>query len=79
MKDNIKWALSKVLYFALTFILGVIIASVFHIIIANHRVRTMTEAVCTVFGADEQECKDNIDNVLDIADNEMQNSMGGEK
>lgn len=54
--------------------LGVAITTVVHTILSNQRVRTTAEAVCVVFGKDEQECKDGIDDVLDMADNVTQNN-----
>lgn len=54
--------------------LGVAITTVVHIMLSNQRVRTTAEAVCVVFGKDEQECKDGIDDVLDMADNVTQNN-----
>lgn len=65
---------SKTWHIALSFLLGVAITTVVHIILTNHQVRKTAEAVCTVFGRDEQECKDGIDNVLDMADNVTQNN-----
>ena len=72
----------KTWHIALSFLLGVAITTVVHVILSNQRVRTTAEAVCTVFGRDEQECKDGIDDVLDMADNVTQNNTnvkGGEK
>lgn len=39
----------------------------------HHEIPT-AETVCTVFGRDEQECKDGIDDVLDMTDNVTQNN-----
>lgn len=67
---------------ALSFLLGVAITTVVHVVLSNQRVRTTAEAVCTVFGRDEQECKDGIDDVLDMADQVTENNTnvkGGEE
>jgi len=74
MKDKLKRLWNKTWHIALSFLLGVVITTVVHIILTNHQVRKTAEAVCTVFGRDEQECKDGIDNVLDMADNVTQNN-----
>ena len=66
---------SKAWHIALSFTLGVAITTVVHVILSNQRVRTTAEAVCTVFGRDEQECKDGIDNVLDMADQNTGNYL----
>ena len=66
--------LRKVWHIALSFLLGVAITTVVHVMLSNQKVRTTAEAVCTVFGRDEQECKDGIDDVLDMADNVTQNN-----
>lgn len=65
---------SKTWHIVLSFMLGVAITTVVHVTLSNQRVRTTAEAVCTVFGRDEQECKDGIDDVLDMADNVTQNN-----
>lgn len=59
----------------MSFILGVILATIFHIIITNHQVRTTAEAVCDVFGRDAEECKNGIDNVLDMSDAVLDNNV----
>ena len=53
---------------------GVAITTVAHIIVTNHQVRKTAEAVCTVFGSDEKQCKDGIDNVLDMAEGVVDNN-----
>lgn len=70
-----KLLLKKLLHVIVSFILGVILATIFHIIITNHQVRTTAEAVCDVFGRDAEECKNGIDNVLNMSDNEVQNNI----
>ena len=72
---------SKTWHIALSFLLGVAITTVVHIILTSQQVRRTAESVCTVFGRDEQECKDGIDNVLDMADQVTENNAnvkGGE-
>ena len=79
---NFKWLKSKALHLALTFVLGVAIATAYHLIVTNQQVRKTAEAVCTVFGRDEQECKDGIDDLLDESDNTVDNNIninGGEE
>lgn len=66
--------LRKIWHIALSFLMGVAITTVVHVILSNQRVRTTAEAVCTVFGRDEQECKDGIDDVLDMADQVTENN-----
>lgn len=73
--SKLKKIWSKVWHIVLSFLLGVVITTVVHIILTNHQVRKTAEAVCTVFGSDEQECKDGIDNVLDMSDEDIQNNM----
>lgn len=58
----------------LSFLLGVVITTVVHIFLSNQRVIRTAEAVCTVFGRDEQECKDGIEDVLNMADGVVQNN-----
>lgn len=69
-----KLILKKALHLIISFILGVALATVFHVIITNHKVRTTAEAVCDVFGRDASECRNGIDDVLDMADNVVQNN-----
>lgn len=71
---KLKKLWSKTWHIALSFLLGVVITTIVHVILSNQKVRTTAEAVCVVFGRDEQECKDGIDDVLDMADNVTQNN-----
>ena len=73
-RHKLKKFWRKTWHIALSFLLGVAITTVVHVILSNQKVRTTAEAVCTVFGRDEQECKDGIDDVLDMADNVTQNN-----
>lgn len=70
-----KLLLKKFLHIIVSFILGVILATIFHIIVTNHQVRTTAEAVCNVFGRDAEECKNGIDNVLDMSDEVLDNNV----
>lgn len=79
---KLKWFEHKIIHLIATFILGVALATIFHVIITNHQVRTTAEAVCNAFGRDAEECKGGIDDVLNMSDNEVQNNIninGGEK
>lgn len=71
---KLKKLWSKAWHIVLSFIVGVILATIFHIIVSNHQIRKTAEAVCTVFGSDEQQCKDGIDDVLNMSDNVVQNN-----
>lgn len=71
---KLKKLWSKAWHIVLSFVIGVILATIFHVIISNHQIRKTAEAVCTVFGSDEQQCKDGIDDVLDMSDNVVQNN-----
>lgn len=64
----------KTWHIALSFLLGVTITTIVHIILTNYQVRKTAEAVCTVFGRDEQECKDGIDDALDMAEGVVDNN-----
>ena len=72
--QGIKKIWSKTWHIALSFLLGVAITTVVHIILTNHQIRKTAEAVCTVFGSDEEQCKDGIDDVLNMSDNVVQNN-----
>ena len=72
---KMRWIARKTLHLVATFIIGVAIATAYHHITTSMKIRKTAEAICEVFGTDEQECKDNIDNVLDMSDNEVQNNI----
>lgn len=76
-KDHkkLKWFEHKIIHLIATFILGVALATVFHVVITNHQVRTTAEAVCNVFGRDAEECKGGIDDVLNMSDNVLDNNI----
>lgn len=72
----------KALHLILTFILGVALATAYHQISTSKNVRKAAENICNAFSRDADECKDGIDNVLDMSDDEVQNNIninGGEK
>lgn len=77
-KDNTKlWI--KIVRLAGTFLLGLVIATVFHSITEDYKVRKTAEKVCEVFARNELECKGGIDSVFDIANNEVQNNLDVEE
>lgn len=65
----------RIIHLILTFIFGVAFATIFHLIITNHQVRTTAEKVCEVFSKNEENCKNGIDNVFDMADNVVDNNI----
>lgn len=65
----------EILHILLTFAVGVAIATVYHELVTTKSIRSGAEKICTVFGRDEQECKDGIDEVLDMSDEEVQNNI----
>lgn len=69
----------KILKLVLTFLLGLAIATTFHAVTQNRRVRKTAEKICEVFARDESECKNGIDSVFDIANNEVQNNIDVEE
>ena len=66
---------SKILHLLLTFVLGVILATIYHQLVMSEQVRKTAEAVCENFGRDEQECKSGIDNVLNMSDEVIDNNI----
>lgn len=78
---RLRWLGREVLHILLTFAVGVSIAVLYHEIITNKNFRAGVERVCVLYSRDEQECKDNIDAVLDMSDTEVENNIninGGE-
>ena len=75
MKSKLKWLGKEILHILLTFAIGVAIATAYHMFIMNKNVRSTAERVCETYGRDEQECKDGIDELLDMSDNEVQNNI----
>lgn len=78
MKSKFKWLGKEILHILLTFIVGLIIATAYHMFIMNKNVRSTAERVCEVYGRDEQECKDGIDELLDMSDNIVDNNINVE-
>ena len=68
----------EILHILLTFAVGVAIATVYHELVITKSIRSGAEKICTVFGRDEQECKDGIDEVLDMSDNIVDNNINVE-
>ena len=77
---RLRWLGREVLHILITFIVGVSIAMLYHELITNKVVRSGAERICTLYGRDEQECKNNIDEALDMSDAEVDNNIniGGE-
>ena len=77
---KLRWLGREVLHILLTFVIGVAIATAYHELVTTKVVRSGAEKICTIFGRDEQECKDGIDEVLDMSDNVLDNNInvGGE-
>lgn len=74
-REVLKWLGKELLHILLTFIVGVAIATVYHNVVTTKSVRSGAEKICTVFGRDEHECKEGIDEVLDMSDEEVQNNI----
>ena len=79
---KLRWLCKKALHLIITFIFGVALATIYHKLATDNNVRTGAEKICIVFGRDADECKANIDDVLDMSDDEVQNNIniggGGE-
>lgn len=73
--QKLRWLGKEVLHILLTFAVGVAIATLYHELITNKSIRSGTERICTLYGKDENECKQNIDTVLDMSDDEVQNNI----
>ena len=65
----------KVLHLLVTFILGVALATIYHQLVMSKQVRSGAEKICEAFGRDAEECKNGIDDVLDMSDDEVQNNI----
>lgn len=65
----------KAWHITISFIIGIAVATIFHKLTTARAVRDGAEKICEAFSRDEQECKNNIDSALNVADNEMQNTM----
>lgn len=77
---RLRWLGREVLHILITFIVGVSIAMLYHELVTNKSVRSAAERICVLYGRDEQECKNNIDEALNMSDEEVQNNIniGGE-
>ena len=77
---RLRWLGREVLHILLTFAVGVSIAMLYHELVTNKAVRSGAERICVLYGRDEQECKANIDEALDMSDAEVDNNIniGGE-
>lgn len=76
MRDKeFKWVWKKIMHILLSFLIGVILATAYHLIVTNRQVRKTAEAICENFGRDEQECKAGIDDVLNMSDNVVDNNI----
>lgn len=64
----------KILKMGLSFLLGVAITSIVHAVLENNKVRITAEKVCILFKNDEKQCKEGIDDILNMADNVTQNN-----
>ena len=65
----------KVLHLLITFVLGVTLATIYHQLVMNKQIRSGAEKICEAFGRDAEECKNGIDDVLDMSDDEVQNNI----
>lgn len=65
----------KVLHLLVTFILGVALATIYHQLVMSKQIRSGAEKICEAFGRDAEECKNGIDDVLDMSDDEVQNNI----
>lgn len=72
---RLRWLGREVAHVLLTFAIGVAIATLYHELVTNKSVRSTAEKICILYGRNEQECKDNIDSVLDMSDEEVQNNI----
>lgn len=72
---KLKWFEHKVIHLIATFILGVALATAYHLIVTNNQVITTAERVCDAFGRDAEECRNGISDVLNMSDNEVQNNI----
>lgn len=74
-RPKLRWLGREVLHILLTFVVGVSIAMLYHEIVTNKSVRSAAERICVVYGRDQQECKDNIDEVLNMSDEDLSNFL----
>ena len=72
---RLRWLLKEILHILLTFAVGVAISVIYHEFITNKAVRSAAERICTVYGTDAEECKANIDTVLNLSDDAVENNI----
>lgn len=65
----------EVLHILLTFAVGVAIATLYHELVTSKSIRSGAEKICTLYGKDEEECKQNIDSVLNMSDDVVDNNI----
>ena len=78
---RLRWLGREILHILLTFAVGVSIAMLYHELVTSKAVRDGAERICVLYGRDEAECKENIDEALEMSDDEVQNNIninGGE-
>lgn len=73
--QRLRWLGKEVLHILLTFAVGVAIATLYHELITNKSIRSGAERICTLYGKDENECKQNIDSVLNMSDDVVDNNI----
>lgn len=74
-RPRLRWLGREVFHILLTFTIGVAIATVYHQLVTSKAIRSSLERVCTVYGRDEQECEDGIDDILDESDGVVDNNL----
>lgn len=72
---RLRWLGREILHILLTFVVGVSIAMLYHELVTNKSVRSVAERICVLYGRDEQECKANIDEALDMSDEDISNFL----
>lgn len=78
---RLRKIIKKALHLVITFILGIVLATIYHAFVTNDKVKQAAESICNNFGKDAEECKSNIDDLLNESDNEVDNNIninGGE-
>ena len=73
--QRLRWLGKEVLHILLTFAIGVAIATLYHELVTSKSIRSGAERICTLYGKDEEECKQNIDSVLNMSDDVVDNNI----
>ena len=73
--QRLRWLGKEVLHILLTFAIGVAIATLYHELVTSKSIRSGAERICTLYGKDEEECKNNIDSVLNMSDDVVDNNI----